>query len=86
MGTHTAPSYVKATDTFQSSMTGQSYKVHTAATCKTRSLVYLIECRKCSKQYVGETENTLHICLIGHGSDVKTKKMEKPVAACFNPF
>ena len=65
-------------------MTGQSYKVHTTATCKTKNLVYLIECRKCNKQYVGETENALHIRLNDHRSDVKTKKMEKPVAAHFN--
>ena len=46
--------------------------------------VYLIKCRKCNKQYVGETENALHIRLNGHRSNVKTKKMEKPVAAHFN--
>ena len=54
-------------------------KVHTAATCTTKNLVYLIECRICSKQYIGETENT---CLNGHRSDVKIKKMEKPVRCC----
>ena len=64
------------TETFQSTVTGQSLKVHTAATCTTKNLVYLIECRICSKQYIGETENT---CLNGHRSDVKIKKMEKPV-------
>ena len=25
--------------------------------CKTSDVVYLIECRKCTKQYVGETDN-----------------------------
>ena len=48
--------HIKATDTFQSTVTGQAYKVHTAATCKTKNLVYLIECKKYSKQYVGETD------------------------------
>ena len=76
--------HIRATDTFRSTVTSQSYKVHTTATCKTKNLVYLIECRKCNKQYVGETENALHIRLNGHRSDVKTKKMEKPVAAHFN--
>ncbi len=35
-------------------------------------------------QYVGETVNALHIRLNGHRSDVKTKKLDKPVAAHFN--
>ena len=53
-------------------------------TCKTKNLVYLIECRKCRKQYVGETENALHIRLNGHRSDIRTNKTEKPVAEHFN--
>ena len=57
---------------------------HSSHLCKTRNLVYLIMCRKYSKQYVGETGNALHICFNGHRSDVKTRKMEKPVAAHFN--
>ena len=68
----------------QNTVTGQSSNVCTAATCKTRNLVYLIECKISSKQYVDETENALHIHLNGHRSNFKTKKMQKPVAADFN--
>ena len=35
-------------------------------------------------QYVGETENALHIRMNGHQSDITTKKLNKPVAAHFN--
>ena len=35
-------------------------------------------------QYVGETENPLHIRMNGHRSDIRTKKVDKPVAAHFN--
>ena len=35
-------------------------------------------------QYVGETENALHIRMNGHRSDITTKKLDKPVAAHFN--
>ncbi len=35
-------------------------------------------------QYVGETVNALHIRLNSHRSDVKTKKLDKPVVAHFN--
>jgi len=35
-------------------------------------------------QYVGETQNPLHIHLNGHRSDIRNKGLEKPVAAHFN--
>ncbi len=35
-------------------------------------------------QYVVETVNALNIRLIGHRSDVKTKKLDNPVAAHFS--
>ena len=76
--------HVKTINTFRSSVTGKSYKMHTPATCKTKGVVYLIECRKCRKQYVGSTKNALHIRLNGHRYDIKRKKMEKPVAKHFN--
>ena len=44
--------------------------IHATTTCKTRNVMYLIECRKCRKQYVGETQNLLHICLNGHRNDI----------------
>ena len=71
-------------DTFVSTTTGCSYHVRATATCKTRNVIYLIQCRKCKLQYVGETQNPLHIRLNGHRSDIRNKKLEKPVAAHFN--
>ena len=57
----------------------------TRATCKTKGVVYLIECRKCQKQYVDSTKNALHIYLNGHRHDIKQKKSQKfAVAKHFN--
>ena len=42
-----------------------------------------ISCKKCGLQYVGETENALHIRMNGHGSNIRKKKTEKEVAAHF---
>lgn len=53
-------------------------------TCKTKNVVYMISCSRCDMQYVGETENALHVRMNGHRSDINTKKLEKPVAAHFN--
>ena len=76
--------HIKITDTFRSSVTKKSYKVHTSVTCKTKGVVYLIECRKCPKQYVSLTKNALNIRLNGHRDDIKHKKTQKPVSECFN--
>ena len=39
---------------------------------------------KVLQYYVGETENPLHIRMNGHRSDIRTKKLEKSVAAYFS--
>ena len=74
---------LSTTTIFKSNVTGRRHKVRAHITCKTSNLVYLISCRKCSIQYVGETENRLHIRMNGHRSDIRTGKTEKPVAAHF---
>ena len=47
-------------------------------------MVYLIECKRCAIQYVGEMENTLRVCLMGHRSDIKHQRTERPVARHFS--
>lgn len=39
--------------------------------CKLSNIIYLITCNKCSKQYVGETIQSLHKRMNGHRSSVK---------------
>ena len=76
--------HIQMTERFRSTVTGKSYKIHTPATCKTKGIVYIIQCRKCQKQYVGSTKNALHIRLNGHKYDIRHKKILKPVAKHFN--
>ena len=66
-------SEIVTTNTFKSYNTGRRYNIRTSMTCKSANLVYLISCRKCGLQYVGETENLLHIRMNGHRSDIRTK-------------
>ena len=68
-------------DSFTSHSTGIKHRTRFSFTCKTKNLVYLIQC---GLQYVGETENPLHITMNGHKSDINTRKLDKPVAAHFN--
>ena len=70
--------------TFKGSVTGKTYPIKATVNCKTANVVYVIECTKCNEQYVGETENTLHIRMNGHRSGIKHLRLEKPVASHFN--
>ena len=54
------------------------------ANCKTSNLIYLIECHKRNKQYVGEAKNPLHLRMNGHRSDCYQKLSDKPAAEHFN--
>ena len=68
---------------FKSKTTRRQYNIRAEITCKTRNLVYLISCKRCGLQYVGETENTLHVRMNSHRSDIRMRKTKKPVAAHF---
>ena len=76
--------HIQPIKAFKSSVTGKTYPIKATANCKTANVVYVIECIKCNKQYVGETENALHIRMNGHRSDIKHRHLEKPVASHFN--
>ena len=76
--------HVKMGTSFKSTITNERFRARVDATCKTSNVVYLIECTKCSKQYVGETENPLHLRMNGHRSDYYRKLPDKPVAVHFN--
>ena len=49
-------SYVSQEKEFKSSVTGISYKSTNFYNCQTTGVIYLLNCAKCRKQYVGETE------------------------------
>ena len=71
-------------DFFICRSTNKKIKIHCQATCKTSNLIYLIECKKCGLQYVGETEQALHERMNGHRADILHKRTERPVALHFN--
>ena len=75
--------YIKETDTFKSKATGESYTMSISVTCKTKGVVYLIECSKCGIQYVGMTKNALQKRFTSHRCDIKNKK-KTSVAKHFN--
>ena len=69
---------------FNSTTTGAQFRVKATADCGTRNVVYLIECKRCTIQYIGETENALHVRLTRHRLDIKNGRIEEPVAKHFS--
>ncbi len=46
--------------TIKSNVTGRTYTTPQGGSCGSNNLIYLVTCTKCSKQYVGETSNSLN--------------------------
>ncbi|PIK47905.1 hypothetical protein BSL78_15235 [Apostichopus japonicus] len=61
-----------------------THKTKGHITCTTTNVIYLISCRVCGIQYVGETKTTLKKRFYGHRSTVNTMKTETPVGEHFN--
>ena len=60
---------VKMGTSFKSTVTKERFWARVNATCKISNVVYLIECARCYKQYLGETESSQHLQMNGHWSD-----------------
>ena len=78
--------HMRTINKFKSPVSGKVHHIKASADCKMSNVVhaYVIGCNKCAIQYVGETENALHIRMNGHRSDIKNRRLEKLVAKHFN--
>ena len=43
--------HLKSTDSFTSFATKNTYKIYHESNCKSKNVIYLLECTRCSKQY-----------------------------------
>ena len=50
--------YVNETDSFISTVTGETYKINHKFDCMEKCLIYLLTCNKCRKQYLSQTVDT----------------------------
>ena len=76
--------HIRTGNAFESATMEEKFEAHVTTNCKSKNIVYLTECRKCKKQYIGETENLLHLWMNGHRSDYYQKLPSKPVTEHFN--
>ncbi len=66
-----------------SHVTGRTYHAPIGANCQSNNLIYLITCKKCHAQYVGETYRNLGQRIYEHLYSIR-KKGNTPVAEHFN--
>ena len=61
---------VKNTNSFKSNQTNEEFKIFHQVSCKSKFVIYLIECVLCAIQYVGKSEWPMNIRLNKHRNDV----------------
>ena len=62
---------IKNSTKFSSTNTGRSYTIREKSDCKTKFIIYLTTCSKCSGQYVGKTKNSFSIRHSTHKQSIK---------------
>ena len=67
----------------KSTFTGREYEAKRNVTCKSSNLIYCITCRRCNKQYVGQTGNTLHEHFRAHSGSIGRKSLSEDVGRHF---
>ena len=61
---------VQNTSTFRSWKTKKEFKIFHRVNCKSKFVIYLLECTKCGIQYVGKSEWAMNIRINKHRNDV----------------
>ena len=63
---------LKQTTTFSSKTTYKSFYIRYKLNCKSSRVIYLMDCLKCGKQYVGKSETPFNIRLSNQRKDVNS--------------
>ena len=66
--------YIQVGNYFQSTQTKRKFKIREYLNCKSTHVIYLVTCRNCKGQYVGETGKNLSIRFNKHRSDIQKGK------------
>ena len=78
--------YMTPTDHNTVWTTKQSIPIQGRLNCKTKSVVYVLSCKKCGLQYVGQTGNTFNERFRAHLTDIRQGNAFKPVSRHFTSY
>jgi hypothetical protein len=76
--------FMERTDSIIVTRTGKTYKLYGSYDCTTSNVVYVITCKLCKVQYIGETGNKLLTRMAQHRFTINHDDQFKPVARHFN--
>ena len=62
----------------------KKWKTNKAVNCETFNCVYMIECQKCRKRYIGQTKRQFKARLADHRGYVNNKVLSQPIGEHFN--
>ena len=62
----------------------KSLNIYGGYNCNSSNIVYMLECAKCSMQYVGESQATLNQRFLQHRGYVRNKELDKVTGEHFN--
>ena len=60
---------------FSSSVTGSVYNLRFDADCTSKHVIYLITCKKCTQQYVGQTNQNVSRRMNSHRFDIRNSEI-----------
>ncbi len=71
---------------YKSTVTGREYKGPATYTCKSENVIYLITCKKCKKQYVGETYREFNMRMKEHLTYIRNPhQYDEPTGGTLEP-
>ena len=76
--------YVKVQKTVRSSSNDICVDLHKHHTCEDQNVCYILECKKCKMQYIGETDRTVRERYLDHRGYVRRKELDKATGLHFN--
>ena len=71
------------TDHIRITQTSHTHTIKQNITCKSTNVIYCVTCKKCSAQYIGETEQELHARQRGHLGDIRKNNPGLPYVKHF---
>ena len=72
--------YVREGKAVQATSTNYKTDINCSVDCSTSNIIYLLGCKKCPQQYIGETERSLKERFLEHKGYVSTNNQSKSTA------
>ena len=76
--------HMKPSTSIRSFKNKKEYRIQEDLNCQNHNAIYVIQCKTCGMQYVGQTSNTVNERIRGHTHDILSKNQHKPVSQHFN--